>query len=176
MPAPLLVGRPEPTEFDSYFAGYISLVEGDDPMPQLAAQPGELHEVLDGVSADESLIHHAPYTWSLRQVLGHCIDTERVFGYRICRIAANDTTPLPGFDQDAFIANVDFDQVSLPDLIDEFEWMRRSHLRMLKRIPAENWTRSGTASGGPLSVRAGAFILAGHLRHHLNIIRKRLGV
>lgn len=168
------IGRPDPSEYQDYFSGYISLVLEDNIIDCLERQLVDLHEVLDGVSVADSQVLHAPYTWTLNQVMGHCIDTERIFGYRIGCLAAGDATPLPGFDQDAYVANMPYQHVLLPDLVLEFDSMRRSHLLMMKRFSSENWTRVGVSSGGPLSVRSGAYILAGHLRHHLNIMKTRL--
>ena len=168
--------RPQPNEHHPYFSTYIDLVPEESVIPVLRDQFQEVQNMLGGLDSDTVSILHPPYTWTLLQVLGHCIDTERVFAYRICRFAVSDATELPGFDQDDFVANTDFSQVTMAALLDEFKGLRDSNIRMLERYSPEVWNRQGTADGNSLSVRAAAFILAGHIRHHLRIIKKRLGL
>ncbi|HMP79697.1 MAG TPA: DinB family protein, partial [Pirellulaceae bacterium] len=118
---------------------------------------------------------HPPFTWSIKQVVGHLIDCERVFGYRAARFAAGDDTPLPSFDENLMVAEMDYQQVPLPELIDEWRDLRRANLRFYQRLSPQHWERRGDSAGNALSVRAIGFILVGHTIHHLKIIRQRLG-
>jgi hypothetical protein len=165
--------RPAPSEYEPYFEAYISLVPESDVMEVLRAQLSEVRTVVRqfDVVALESL--QGPYTWTPKQVLGHCIDTERVMGYRAATILGSDDADLPGFDQDEFVANADYNSVSRDDLIDEFEACRNSHVFLLKRAHELAWGRSGKADGKPISLRALAFLMAGHVRHHLAILQER---
>ena len=110
----------------------------------------------------------------MQQVLGHCIDNERVFGHRAARFAANDETPQPGYDQDAAVAAFDYTGVSLPDLLAEFTALRRSHDLFFARLSPRQWSATGLADGRPMSVRAVAYLQVGHLRHHVAILRERI--
>lgn len=168
-------GRPETGEYRDYFQGYLDLVQGDDLFVVLENQLSEIHEVLDDLPAEEASRLHAPYTWTIKQVIGHLLDTERIMAYRAARFATGDLTPVAGFDENSYVANLNYNDSELAELVDEFELMRKSHIRMLKRLPDDCWTNVGTCEGAPLSVRTAAYILGGHVRHHLNIVKSRLG-
>lgn len=165
--------RPAPSEYAPYFESYISLVPESDVIEVLRDQLSEVPAVMHqfDASALESL--QGPYTWTPKQVLGHCIDTERVMGYRTAAVAGSDDADLPGFDQDEFVTNADYNSVSCDDLLDEFKACRESHILLLKRTPESAWVRSGKADGKPISLRALAFLMAGHVRHHLAILQDR---
>ena len=168
-------GRPEPGEYVEYFDTYISLVQEENIFDALEQQIETLNEFVSRVPADQLAVLHAPYTWTIKQVFGHCVDTERVFGYRAGRFAAADTASLPGFDQDEFVAHTDYDSVELAKLNEELVALRQSNLLMLQRQSETSWLRSGVADGKSMTVRAAAYILVGHVRYHLNIVAKRLG-
>ena len=162
---------------------YISLVQdGDDLVPPgdvvvcLELQTSAFLDLLTKASEEESLALHPPYTWTLRQVVGHVIDAERIFGCRALRIARNDQTPLPSFDENAYVENADFNRVPMTKLLEEFHLVRRSHVAMFLQFRPEDWPRRGTVSGQPMSARAMAWVIAGHAQHHLQIARRRLGV
>lgn len=167
--------RPNESEFADYYAGYIALVPDGDILERLHDQQSELGKTLENVTADESLVLHAPYTWTLRQVMGHMADTERIFGYRANRFLAGDATPLPGFDENQFVAAADFNRIDLRDLVREWQVLREANLMLFRRAKAPEWTFAGNASGFPVTPRALAWMIAGHVEHHLAIIRKRLG-
>jgi uncharacterized damage-inducible protein DinB len=118
---------------------------------------------------------HPPYAWTIKQVISHLIDGERIFAYRLLRIARGDTTPLPGFDENEYAKTARTDQLKLGDLVNEFETVREATLSLLHNLPEEAWTRTGTANGFAVSARALAWIMVGHVNHHIVIIRKRLG-
>jgi hypothetical protein len=168
------LSRPDAAEYPAPFAAYVGLVPENNVLPVLESQVGEVVALLRGLREDEVLRHHAPYTWSIKDVVGHLTDTERVMGYRALRFARADATPLPGFDENDYARAAGFDATPLADLLAEFEALRRSHLYFFRRLDAAAWSRRGTANGNPVTVRALAYVIAGHTRHHLNILRKRL--
>lgn len=165
--------RPEADEHTSYYATYIGVVRGSDVLSALRSQIGESLELLRGVSEDRAGHRYAPDKWSVRELLGHVIDTERIFSYRALRFARNDSTPLPGYEQDDYIRNATFDSCRLADLAAEFEHVRQSTLYLFQHLDTAAWLRRGIASDCPFSVRALAWILAGHELHHMRILRER---
>jgi hypothetical protein len=167
--------RPNPTEHAPGFATYINKVPDGDIQLFLTAQLAEFLKLLTGLSEKESLTKHAPYTWTIKQVVGHITDTERVFGHRALWIARNDTTPLATFDETAFMTAATFDRQPMPELVEEFEHVRKSHLLLFKHLTPEAWLRRGTVCEHPATVRAFAWAIAGHAKHHLDILHKRLG-
>lgn len=166
--------RPAPTEYAPYYGKYLALVPEDDVLAVLAEQLDQTLALLKGVPEEESLVRHPPYTWSIRQVVGHLTDSERIFGYRALRIARGDSTPLPGFDENAYAQAAEFDRIALGDLTAEFEALRRSHLWLFRSFSEAVWGRRGVANNSEVSARALAFIMAGHERHHTAIVRRRL--
>ena len=166
----------EPTEFQPYFRSYIELAGDTDALESLEQQIEEFNDLLQSIDNDTALTVHPPYQWNIKQVVGHIIDVEKVFGGRAHRIACGENQALPGFDQDLFVANSDYDHVSLNDLAAEFESTRKSNFLMFARWTDEMWARSGNCDGKNISVRAIACLLVGHVNHHLIIVRKRLGM
>ena len=166
--------RPEPSEFAGYFSKYVDLVPEADILPVLATQLDEMLAFLRAVPESQSNIHHPPYTWTVKDVVGHLTDGERVFGYRALRFARGDSTPLPGFDENNYARSAEYARLSLAEVASEYEAVRRSNLLMFRHLPAAAWDRAGKASDNHLSVRALAYILVGHTRHHGAILRKRL--
>ncbi len=166
--------RPHPGEYLDYFEAYISLVGDGNVLDLLAQQPNLIRTKLESLTEEQAQALHAPYTWTIKQVIGHCVDTERIFGYRACRFAANDSTSLPGFDQDAFVDNTDYTIVPLVDLINELDYLRRGNVAMFNRQTPDSWLRQGSGDGKNMSVRAAAYIMVGHITHHLRIIEDRL--
>jgi hypothetical protein len=169
-----IIPRPQPSEYSGFNAAYVALATDHDILAALGTQLDEALTLLSGLSEKVANTRHAPYTWSVKQVVGHITDAEREFGHRAFRFARNDPTPLPGFDENPYVANAPFEACPLSDLLSEFEWVRRANQAMLRRLPPEAWTRTGVANGSPVTVRALAYILVGHARHHLTILRKRL--
>jgi uncharacterized damage-inducible protein DinB len=169
----LLIVKPEETEHAPYYSRYIDLVPDGDVIGTLAGQIGVTLTELRQISEADSLMRYEPGKWSVREVVGHMIDAERIFAYRALRIARGDKTPLAGFEQDDYIPAGAFDERAWADLIDEFYAVRRSNLAMFRGLPKEAWLRTGTASDKEVSVRALAYIIAGHERHHLGVIRDK---
>ena len=168
--------RPTDTEYAPFYASYIARVPEGDPIPALEAQPAELHTLADRITPDDELYRYAVGKWSVRQVVGHIIDTERVMGYRAFCIARGEEKPLPGFDESAYVARADFDERSIKELAHEFAAVRHANLWEIRRWAPEDWGRIGNANGKPVSARALAYIMAGHVRHHLALLRDRYGL
>jgi hypothetical protein len=170
------MSRPADSEYAPYYGTYVSLVPETDVMAALAGQPALLRQLAARIAADRETFRYAPDKWSVREVLGHMIDTERVFGYRAFCISRGEQQPLPGFDQNDYIAASDADARPLEDLVSEFSVVRNANLLALRTLKNSDWDRTGTASGHPVTVRALAFMMAGHVRHHLQILQERYGV
>ena len=170
------VGRPETTEYAQFYAGYVARVPEDDILAVLVAQKGEIGALARSVPAAKETYRYAEGKWSIRQVFGHLIDGERVFGYRAFCFSRGEQAALPGFDENQYVDAARADQVRLVELADEFAAVRDTNLAFLLRLGEEAWTRVGTASGATVSVRALAWIMAGHPRHHLAVLRERYGV
>jgi len=166
--------RPKDSEHAPYHAPYISLVPDGDIISILVAQLDELKELDAILDAGNSTCLHAPFTWTIRQVIGHCIDAERVFGYRMARTATGDKTPLAGFDENAFVANMNFADCTSSELIEEFGHVRQGNIALLSRIDDASADHVASVDDHRVTVRAFAYLLAGHLEHHLRIVRKRL--
>jgi hypothetical protein len=167
-------GRPAETEYAPYYAGYVNQVSESDILTTLHDQLLECCAHWRGIDPAATTIVHPPYQWTLRQVLGHICDGERVFGYRALRFSRGDETELPGFDEKLFVQNTDFNRYPWLDLVAEFEALRQANYLLFKNLAPEAWPRSGIASDNSVSVRALAYILVGHVRHHATIIEARL--
>ncbi|MCI0339430.1 MAG: DinB family protein [Acidobacteria bacterium] len=165
--------RPDSTEYVQYFGKYISLVPGDTIVTTLSDQIETTLKLLQSLSEPQGELRYAPGKWSIKEVIGHLIDTERIFAYRALRIARDDRTPLSGFDENNYIANSNFDARRLAEIADEFEVVRKANVYLLRHLDDEAWMRRGVANENEISVRAIAYIMAGHELHHLEIIRSR---
>ena len=167
------MNRPKTNEFAPYYNTYISLVEDGNALPVLDAQSAELRAVLSAVPEEKGAFAYATGKWTIKEVLSHLIDGERMFAYRILRISRGDTTPIEGFEQDGYIENSNANNRSFAELLQEFELQRQSNLLMLNNISDEGSRRMGTASDKAVSVRALTYIMAGHVQHHMSILRER---
>ena len=167
------LSRPASTEHLPYYGRYVELVPGEDVLAALAGQIGPTLEVLRAIPEERGGFRYAPGKWSIKEVLGHVIDCERVFAYRALRFARHDATPLPGFEQDDYVANAAFDDCRLADLADELGHLRQSTLALFRHLAPEAWLRAGTANDALVTVRALAWIIAGHELHHLQVLRDR---
>ena len=167
------VSRPEAGEHVAYYSRYIDLVPGADAGAALASQIGETLALLRTVDEKRALHRYAPGKWSIKEVVGHLMDGERVFGYRALRFARKDPTPLPGFDEELWTPAGNFDRLPLAELIQDFAALRVSTVRMFRSFEPEALTRTGQANGDLVSVRALAWITAGHELHHRSILRDR---
>jgi hypothetical protein len=170
---PTLVRRPRADEIGAYYHGYIALVRADDALAELERCLGETRTLLARFGEARSAHRYAPGKWSVKEILGHLIDAERVFSYRALRMARGDATPLPGFDQDTFVAAAGSDRRALADLVSELEHLRAANLRFFHSLAAADWERRGTASDSPFVVCAFPWILAGHEIHHRRVLAER---
>jgi uncharacterized damage-inducible protein DinB len=165
--------RPQPNEAAPYYFTYIDRIESDDIVSVLEAQLPETIDFLSGISEEKSLQRYAPDKWSIRQLLSHVNDCERVFLFRALWFARGFEDPLPSFDQNVCVEAAEADRISWSDHIEEFRSIRSATLAFFQNLPAEAWQRSGIASDNPFTVRALAYIAAGHTSHHSAVIRER---
>jgi hypothetical protein len=168
--------RPGADEYSSSLAGYVDQIDPDEDIlwlldSQLDQALGWLEEA--GPRGD---YRYAPNKWTIKEIVGHLCDTERVFAYRALRVGRGDTTPLPTFDDQAYVAAAEAGSRTLADLTAEWGDVRRATLALFRNLPAEAWQRRGTASDQPISVRALAYVIAGHVRHHLRVLEERYTV
>jgi hypothetical protein len=170
--SPWVSARPESNEYAPYYGKYVSLVPQGDILITLEKQAPETAELLARPEADGDF-RYAPGKWSVKESLGHVIDAERVFAYRALRIARNDKTPLPGFEQDDYVKYGPFDQCTLTALVEEFTAVRKSTVLMFRALDEAAWTRRGTASNNEVTVRALAYMIAGHELHHRRIFQDK---
>ena len=168
--------RPTDAEYAPFYAGYVKLVPETDILGVLAGQAAEIRRLVASVPAEKEGHRYAEGKWSIRQVLGHLVDAERVFGYRAFCFSRGERAALPSFDENEYVRAARSDATPLGDLVDELALVRESNLVVLRRLEPLEWARVGTASGHPVTVRALAFIMAGHPRHHVLVLRQRYGV
>lgn len=167
------MNRPEAAEYAPYYDKYISLIDATSLMPRLETQPTQLREIFDGVSEDRGLHRYEPGKWTIKESLSHLIDAERIFAYRALRISRGDVTPIEGFEQDGYIENSNANNRTFANMLDEFEHQRKANLLLVDNLTDEASQRMGTASDNPVSVRALAYMMAGHVEHHLKIFRDK---
>ena len=168
-----MIERPSDAEFAAFFAGYVSLVPETDVVAVLQDQAEVVRRHALAFSSDRESFRYAAGKWSVREVFGHIGDAERVFGYRAFCISRGESANLPGFDEQQYVARSSYTGCRLADLVEEFGRLRESNLIVLRRLDEPAWLRSGSANGSPVSVRALAFIMAGHVRHHLQVLSTR---
>lgn len=173
MPLP----RPAPDEFAPFYAGYVRLVKDDDDvLTALERQADETARILGGVAPDRETYRYAPGKWSVREITGHLADVERVLSYRALRFARGDPTPLPGFDENAYVPGARFERRGLAALSRELAAVRQATLALFRTFDHEEWDRAGEANGSRMTTRAVPFVILGHERHHLNVLAERYGV
>jgi hypothetical protein len=165
--------RPQPDEYNPYYGKYISLVEADDIVNALTTQGNETTALLSKLTESQGNHRYAPDKWSVKQVLGHLTDSERIFAYRALRIARNDSKPLQGFEQDDYVRYGGFDDLSLHVLVEDFWAVRRATVFLFAHLTADASLRRGVANDNEISVRALAWIIAGHELHHRGILKEK---
>ena len=168
-----LATRPSTTEYAPYYGRYVGLVPEGDIVQTLSRQLEETLSLLGNISESQAGHRYAPDKWSIKEVVGHIVDSERIFAYRVLRFARNDKAPIEGFDQDEFAQNSRFDDRTLADLVEEFEHVRRANLILFRSFTDETLGRRGIASDFEVSVRALIYIIAGHERHHIEVLKTR---
>ena len=165
--------RPGSGEHADRYGGYVALVPAGDVRDLLRTHLHETLALLSGVDNARAEKAYGPGKWTLKELVLHMSDTERVMSYRLLRIGRGDATPLPGFEQDEWVPHSCANDRSMASLLLEFAVIRSSTMLLVDSLPDEAWVRTGTASGHPISARALAYIIAGHERHHVKIIRER---
>src|SRR5438034_1735489 len=168
-----MTGRPDSTEYAPYYGKYIALVPDGDIAATLAGQLNATLALLRGIPEERGSYAYEPGKWSIKEVVGHLMDTERIFAYRALCIGRNDPTPLPGFEQDDYVANANFNARTLPSLLEEFAAVRQANVQFFKHLTDQEWQRRGTANGNEISARALAYNMAGHELHHAEILKSR---
>ncbi len=178
MSAVVRVPPPGAGEFAPFYAGYVeaaTAAAGEDVVSLLDRQIADIRAVFDGFGEARGGHRYAAGKWSVKEVAGHMTDAERVFSYRAMRAARGDETPLPGFDENAWVAAADFDRRPLRELVEDLVAARASSVRLFAGLDAASFARRGVANGQPFTVRAATYIVAGHVAHHLRILRERYG-
>jgi hypothetical protein len=171
-----MTGQPLESEYAPDYSGYIAHVSEDEILPVLRSQLDALDVLLGRVTPERETFRYAEGKWSIREIVGHLIDGERVFGYRAFCIARGESQNLPGFEQDDYMLSAPYDRIDLEDLLAELRLVRLSNIAMLRNLDEESWLRIGTANDNQVSVRALTFIMAGHARHHMAVLRDRYGL
>ena len=174
--SPLALPRPGADESAPFYHGYIAKVPGEQIGMYLVHQLDQVERLLGPLEESAARSRYAPDKWSVKELLGHLCDAERIFAYRLLRIARGDTTPLPGFDENAYVPPAEFDTRPLPGLVREFRAVRESTIALVEGLPAAAWERRGQASGKTVTTRAIAYVMVGHVSHHLGVLRERYGL
>jgi hypothetical protein len=167
------IPRPSRDDLPASYDEYVALVPGDDAATALAAQPAEAEALLGRLPDERALFRYAPGKWSVKEVVGHLCDSERIFACRALRFGRGDPTPLPNFEEDAYVAAGGFDRRRLRDLLDEFRALRATTLSLYAAFRPEDLRRRGVARGLSMSAGALGWITAGHAAHHLGVLRDR---
>ncbi|HYX28819.1 MAG TPA: DinB family protein [Pyrinomonadaceae bacterium] len=167
------MNRPGETEYAPYYQSYVDQVSETDIMSVLRSELDDLDVLLGRVAAEKETYSYADGKWTIREIVGHLIDGERVFGYRAFCIARGEQQNLPGFEQDDYLRTAPYNNIDLEDLLSEMRLVRLSNIAMFRTLDEESWSRTGLANNNEVSVRAIAFIMAGHVRHHMNVLRER---
>lgn len=169
----LTLERPKPGEYTPYYDRYISLIPGNDILATLTTQLPKTVALLSARGEQDGELRYAPGKWSVKEVVGHMIDTERIMTYRALRIARNDRTPMEGFEQDDYVRDGPYADLRLADLVEEFKTVRAATLALFRNLRPSDWARRGTANKNEVTVRALAYIIAGHELHHRHILEER---
>lgn len=167
------ITRPEADEYAPYYGTYINEVVGECALAALERQRASTPALMAGVPESRAGYRYAPGKWSLREVIGHVADGERIFSVRLLRFARNDQTPLPSFDENLYVPEGRFEKRSLADVLGELTAVRDATIALVRSLDEETMLRRGTASGKVMSVRALAWVMAGHEAHHMQVIRER---
>jgi uncharacterized damage-inducible protein DinB len=168
---------PRPDEFDPFYAGYISRVANvPSPVDELVAQRARLLNGLSPLSDEQAEYRYAAGKWSIKELVGHLSDAERIFAYRLLRIGRGDETPLPGFEENDYVRSAGAHQRPFGELLDEWAAARDATSALVRGMPAEAWERRGTANGALISARALVYIVLGHVEHHRSVLEDRYGL
>ncbi len=164
--------KPEKNEYGEWHAGYVALVPEEDILAALTSQVNDIKQLTGPVTEEKGAYAYAEGKWTIKELVGHINDAERIFAYRALRIARGDQTPLSGFEQDVYIPTGRFNERTVAGLVEEFVLLRSSNIKLFENLEDAAWLRMGNASGYDISVRAIAHIMVGHVRHHANILKE----
>lgn len=167
--------RPEAAEYAAHFHVYIGLVPEGSLIDILNEQTERLQKLYGSIREADGDYRYAPEKWTVKEVLGHVIDTERIMSYRMLRVARGDRTPLPGFNEGDFVRGAEFGRLSIARLLEQFIAVRRATLELIESLPEHAWEREGEVAGYPATARALAYVIAGHERHHTQLLQERYG-
>lgn len=167
------IGKPATSEYGAYFGRYIGLVTDPDILQTLEGQLKSTSALLQTISDEKGNHRYEPGKWSVKELIGHIADSERVFAYRALRFARNDATELPGFDQDIFAAHANYAKMPMSEIVRDYTAVRHATLSLFKCLDNESWSRRGIANKNEMTVRALAFTIAGHELHHIAILNSR---
>jgi DinB family protein len=165
--------RPKPAEYNPYYDRYISLIPGSDILVTLTSEWPKTVSLLSSRSEKDAELRYAPGKWSVKEVVGHMVDTERIMAYRALRFARNDQTPIEGYEQDDYVRAGPYSQLRLADLVEEFKAVRAATLALFRNLSPEDWTRRGVANKNEITVRALAYVIAGHELDHRHLLEER---
>jgi uncharacterized damage-inducible protein DinB len=168
-----MVKRPKDNEYPAYYQPYVSLVPDTDLVQLLNESLQETVQLFEGLSEEEGLYRYSPTKWSIKEVLGHITDTERIMSYRLLRVGRGDSTPLAGFDENDYVAGSQINKLPTRDILEDFIATRKSTLTLIQNMPKDAWVNIGFANGKEISAQAIAYIIAGHAIHHRKIITER---
>jgi DinB superfamily len=175
--AAIEVARPAADEHAAAFGRYVSRVRDvDDAVGALAIQKDRFARSVSSLTSAEATHRYAPTKWSIKELIGHVCDAERIFACRLLRIGRGDATPLPGFEENDYVVEARSDERPLSDLVDEWNAVRAATIALVRGMPDEAWARRGTSNGEPISTRALLYIILGHVDHHLEVLNTRYGV
>lgn len=165
--------KPANGEYPAYYRNYINLVKEGSLKEILLKQLEEMTILISHVNEEQAYYRYAEGKWTLKEVIGHITDTERIMAYRLLRFARGDQTALAGYDDESYVLEATFHSRSIPDLLEEFIAVRHSTISLIKSLPEKSWNRKGIANNGEISVAALAYIIAGHELHHRRIIEEK---
>lgn len=166
------MNRPKPEEFNPYYQNYIDTVD-DDVIDELETQATAFAEFIKAIPSEKETYSYGAGKWTVKELLGHVIDTERIMTYRAVRFSRNDKTPVPGFEEDFYVQNGHFNDRTMESMAEEFNMLRRANLHFFRSLTDEEINRQGIANENTMSVRALLFVIAGHVNHHRRILTER---
>lgn len=165
--------RPAESDYPRSHASYVALVPEEDILAAMEQQSSETQKLLASLDETRAAYRYAEGKWSIKEVIGHVIDGERIFGYRALAVARGEAQPLPGYDENIYVQNASFESWKIGDLAEWYALSRRANIVFFRNLPPEAWQRRGNANASPVSVNGLAYVIVGHERHHLNVLRER---
>jgi hypothetical protein len=168
-----MIQRPKDNEYPAYYQPYVNLVPNIDLVDLLKENLQETIDLFEGLSEEEGLFRYSPTKWSIKEVLGHMTDTERIMSYRLLRVGRGDQTPLAGFEENDYVTGSQINMLPIRDILDDFIATRRATLTLIENMPNAAWVNIGFANGAKITAHAIAYIIAGHAIHHRKIITER---